>query len=306
MTEPPFRRVAIAGVGLLGGSLGAALRRAFPGVHVRGIGRSGARLELAVARGAVDDFRLEGAGGLADRDLVVLATPIEQILARLDSLGPDLAPGAVVTDLGSTKRAICARAAAALPSSVTFVGGHPLAGKEVTGVEHSDPDLFAGAPWVLCPAEQPAEAGAAPELDRLRAVVEAVGARPIVCAPAAHDAAVGWISHLPQLLSTTLAGTLPDSGIPLDELLDLAGSGFRDMVRLAGSSFDVWRGILETNADEVDRALAAVVAQLEETRRDLRAGGLEARFDRARALYAAYRARRFASPARPADEEPPS
>ena len=279
--ELPFRRVAVIGVGLLGGSLGMALRERDAKVHVRGVGRSRERLELARRRGAVDDFALEGSAALADRDLVVLATPIEQILAALGNLGP-LGPGAVVTDLGSTKRAICARARETLPPGIGFVGGHPFAGKEVTGVEHADADLFAGAPWVLC-----AEPGRA--VERMSALVESVGARVVRLSPEEHDRAAAWISHLPQLLSTALANVAQGADVHQATLLALAGSGFRDMVRLSGSAYGVWKGILQTNGDNIGDALAAFGTELDAVTRALSGTGLEQRFDSARRLYEASR-----------------
>jgi prephenate dehydrogenase len=279
--EVAFRRIAIVGVGLLGGSLGMALRKRDATVHVRGVGRSRERLELARRVGAIDDFSLEISGALADRDLVVLATPIEQILSAIGNLGP-LAPGAVVTDLGSTKRAICSRARQVLSPGVEFVGGHPLAGKEVTGVEHADAELFAGAPWVLC-----AEPG--PPVERMAALIESVGARVVRLSPEEHDRAAAWISHLPQLLSTALANVAQGAEVPKGTLLAIAGSGFRDMARLAGSAYAVWKGILETNGDNIADALAAFGAELEQVRGALSGTGLEQRFERARRLYEASR-----------------
>src|SRR5262245_27299646 len=233
MAEPPFDRVAIWGVGLLGGSLGLALRRRFPGTHVRGLGRDPARLESARTLGAVDDFATEPVRALRDRALVVLATPIEHILASLGGIAELLSPGTVVTDVGSTKRAICERAEQRLPHGIAFIGGHPLAGKEVGGIEQADAALFEGAPWVLCPRPD----SAAP-LARLRAMVEALGARPIELDPEQHDRRVAWISHLPQLLSTALALAVDGAAEDSEGLHRLAGTGFRDMVRLAGSPYE--------------------------------------------------------------------
>jgi prephenate dehydrogenase len=279
----PFRRVAIVGVGLLGGSLGLALRKRDRTVHVRGVGRSVERLELARRIGAIHEFELERRDALADRDLVVLATPIEHILATLGALGR-LAPGAVVTDVGSTKRAISARAREALPSGVAFVGGHPLAGKEAAGVEHGDPDLFVGAPYVLC-----SEAGDA--LGRMSTLVEGLGARPVILTPEEHDRAAAWISHLPQLLSTGLAEVVRNQTGEPAKLAALAGSGFRDMVRLAGSPYAVWKGIFETNADNIDHALASFVSEIESLRRELRRPEIERTFERANGFYRTYRAK---------------
>jgi prephenate dehydrogenase len=266
-----FDRIGIWGVGLIGGSLGLAVKRALPHVQILGVGRDPKRLDLARKMGAIDDFEPMGGPGLRSCDLVVLATPVEHILEILESIGKDLSPNTLVTDAGSTKRTICQLAWAKLPDSVEFVGGHPVAGREVTGVENSLPDLFSGAPWVLCRRPQASQGN----LDRLRAFVERLGARPVTMTPEDHDKSIAWVSHLPQLLSTALANTTDGKGTAI------AGSGLRDMLRLAGSSYSVWRGILNTNADNVDSALAEYIEHLEAVRRELKKGSLSVEFDRA-------------------------
>src|SRR5688572_29845479 len=210
----PFQRIAIHGVGLIGGSLGLALKKRYPQMHVRGMGRNPERLKMARTMGCLDDFEVDVKKALEDRDLVVLATPVEHILQTLETLGEHLVPGTVVTDVGSTKRLICRTALRQLPSWVEFVGGHPIAGREVAGVESSLPDLFQGTSFVLCP-----RAGTGPEvLKRLGLIVEGVGARAIVMEAEDHDRIIAWTSHLPQLVSTALANVASAVEAPAERL----------------------------------------------------------------------------------------
>ena len=273
--EAGFNKVGIWGVGLIGGSLGLAVKRSGPRVRVLGVGRDPERLRIARHMGVVDNWQAEQTADLHECDLVVLATPVEHILATLETLGGRLQPGTVVTDVGSTKRRICAEAWAHLPSSVEFIGGHPVAGREHAGVENSIVSLFANAPYVLCPRP-----GAAPDnLQRLRALVERLGAHPWIMSPEEHDHAIARLSHIPQLLSTALASL---SG---KENLEISGSGFRDMIRLAGSPYSVWKSILETNQDNVDRVLGELIDYLERMRSALRKGDLSAEFAQAVEVY---------------------
>jgi prephenate dehydrogenase len=283
--QSPFMRIAILGVGLIGGSLGLAFKKRFSNVHVRGLGRDRSRLETAKKLGAIDDLATDLSKGFKDCDLVILATPVEHILQVLESLANDLDPETVVTDVGSTKRMICSRARHQLPSSIEFVGGHPVAGREVTGVENSLPDLFQDAPYILCPLPG-ARSG---NLQKLLLLVEGIGARPAVMAAEDHDQTIAWASHLPQLISTALANVCQGQETPDNKLIRSSGSGFRDMVRLAGSPYQVWQGILETNDDNVDHTLEAFIRQLEKMRSDLKERRLSYDFERAVEFYNAYR-----------------
>ena len=283
--QVPFQRIAIHGVGLIGGSLGLALKKRYPRMHIRGVGRNPERLKMARTMGCLDDSEVDLKIALEDRDLVVLATPVEHILQTLETLGEYLAPGTVVTDVGSTKRAICRTARRQLPSSVEFVGGHPVAGREVAGVESSLPDLFQGASYVLCP-----QTGTGPEvLKRLGLIVEGVGARAIVMDAEEHDRIIAWTSHLPQLVSTALANVASAVEAPEERLASVSGSGFRDGLRLAGSPYTVWGGIIETNEDNIDLALAAITRELDTMRRDLKQQRMSQHFDRAVSFYKKYR-----------------
>jgi prephenate dehydrogenase len=184
-------------------------------------------------------------GGAA---VVVLALPVGGILSALRRL--PFRAGQLVTDVGSVKAPVVA-AASALPPGVDFVGGHPMAGSDESGYEAARADLFAGAPWALVGAGQPCQ--------RVAALVRELGAEPVPCAAEAHDRVVALTSHLPQLLATALAAELAERDEPLARVL--LGPGGRGFLRLAGSSFEVWRDVLAGNGEEVERALAAVAAR---------------------------------------------
>jgi len=251
-----MQTIAIAGVGLIGGSFGLATRKAgFTGTI---LGVSSARtIGKAMKRGAIDrGVSLPEAAGNAD--LIFLSQPISIILETLATLKGMVRPGAIVTDAGSTKAAIC-KAAEPLP----FVGGHPMAGKEVSGIEAAEADLFRGRPWVFT-SEPPAP---------LRELVASFGARILVMKAEEHDRMVAWSSHLPQLVSTALAGAVHHHA---PDAVAVAGPGLRDMTRLAASPWDIWRDIIATNHDNVYAALDAYIARLDSLR-----VGLDAEFERA-------------------------
>jgi prephenate dehydrogenase len=250
-------------VGLIGGSFALALRRA--GLSERIIGVSSPEtLKKALARGVIDEgMTLAEAAGQAD--VVYLAQPIQQILEVLGTLDGRLQAGALVTDAGSTKTMICARAADTLQRA-RFVGGHPMAGKESRGVEEAEAGLFEGRPYVLTSRE--------PVLEKW---IEAIGARLVFLDPHEHDELVALVSHLPQLLSTALAGVIGDQ----PGASRVAGPGARDMSRLALSSYDLWRDILSTNSVSIDAALKTFIAKLESLRVQLKSPEMERVFEKA-------------------------
>jgi prephenate dehydrogenase len=241
------KTVAIAGVGLIGGSFALALRKAGFNGKIIGVS-SPATIEKALARGVIDEaLPLAEAANAAD--LVYLSQPISRILATLDALET----AALVTDGGSTKAAICERAR----RLKRFVGGHPMAGKESRGVEQAEADLFRGRPYVLTSRE--------PELEHW---IERIGARLVFLDPVEHDRQVAFVSHLPQLLSTALASVLAGKE-------NIAGPAAADLTRLALSPYDIWRDIFSTNAGPIDAALGAFLARLEELRVQLRGPEME-------------------------------
>jgi prephenate dehydrogenase len=247
----PWRVVTIAGVGLIGGSFALALRKA--GFEGRIIGVSSPRtIAAALERGVIQEaLPLEAAA--PQSDVVFLSQPIEQILETLGVVDGYVRPGTLITDAGSTKRAVVERAASSIHRG-RFVGGHPMAGKEARGVEAADADLFRGRPWVLTSPD--------PELESW---IRKIGARLVTLDAAEHDRLVGLVSHLPQLLSTSLASAFADE----PAARRIAGPAAIDLTRLALSPYDIWRDIFATNAAEIDAALGGFIARLQQIRAEL-------------------------------------
>lgn len=250
-------RITVVGLGLLGASIAEAARRRWPGIGITGVSSPGT-LEKAASAGLVNDGFMypEIDSAVAGSDLVILCTPIDNIKSVLQAWAahpPHTKDGCIITDVGSTKAEICALGRRAFPdTSALFIGSHPMAGSEKTGLEARDPLLFQNASWVLCPEyDAPEEAVA-----RLQVFVESLGARSARMTPALHDVVAAHVSHLPQLLSTALAGFIGAHTQVVENCLQIAGPGFRDMTRLAASSFPVWDPILRTNKKAVREVTA--------------------------------------------------
>lgn len=245
-----MRVVAIAGVGLIGGSFALALRKA--GFDGRILGVSSPRtIEEATRLGVIDEgVTLERAE--AEADLIYLAQPILQILDVLTRLKPKM--NALVTDAGSTKAQITAAAIANL-KDCQFVGGHPMAGKETRGVAAADADLFRGRNYVLTPSKD------TPDLTWFRGQLEHFGAILTTLDPEEHDRLVAYTSHLPQILSTMLACTLA----PIEHAPLVAGPALMDMTRIAQSPFDMWHDIFLTNRGPIEEALKVFLSRFSPT-----------------------------------------
>jgi prephenate dehydrogenase len=207
---------------------------------------------------------------------VVLATPVAAILDTLPRLKPHLSAHALVTDVGSTKKRICALAAECFTDGPLFLGGHPMAGKERSGVVNSEAQLFENARWLLTPLK--ARDGEDPRVGAFRALVEKVGARPLTLDAEAHDLAVAYLSHLPQLLSSGLASLIDEKRSSEELMLEIAASGFRDVTRLADSPYSVWRDICLTNTENIQRAIDALIQKLESIKLHLGDRELEREF----------------------------
>ena len=283
-----IRQVTICGVGLIGGSLGLALKKAGFGGRIVGFGRP-VTLEKAQRRGAIDSGSSNLAEAVADADVVYLSTPILTLLELMGKLPPLVKPEALITDAGSTKAAICENGAKLFPGPPWFIGGHPMAGKESTGVDNADADLFQGARYALTPysrhhLDTPIARSFVAWLDR-------IGARVLILDAELHDEIVTWTSHLPQLVSTALAVAVMEN-VKVPEDLELSAGGLRDASRLAESSYKVWRDVCITNAENIERALTTFTQALEHLRDNLRSRELENIFERANELR-----RRLKSPA---------
>jgi prephenate dehydrogenase len=273
-----FQTIVIAGVGLIGGSFALAMKRAGYTGRILGVSSENT-LRHAKEQGVIDEgMSLEQA--VPQADLVYLAQPIGRIIDQLHHLDGLLKPGALVTDAGSTKSAICA-AARQFVHRAQFLGGHPMAGKETRGVGEAEGGLFEGRTYVLTPAsEAEMQTPAAAEFAEW---IERIGARLVIIGPDEHDRVVSFTSHLPQILSSALSATVA-SNLESDEQLAISGPGLVDMTRLARSSWELWRDILATNAGSVDQAIEACISRLEHMRENLKSRQLREEFEQAAAL----------------------
>lgn len=268
---PAFKKVAIIGVGLIGGSLGMSLRSRGLAEEVLGWGSALEDLRLAVELGAVDLYAASPAEGVAAADLVIIATPVSATLPVLCEILPHLAPGTVVTDVGSTKAAVVRAAENMLPPGISFVGGHPLAGSEHHGVGGADPYLFENAFYLITPTPNTEKYA----LEKVGKLAMGVGARVVQIEPDRHDLAVAAVSHLPHLLAATLVNTvahMPES----DAVLPFTAGGFRDTTRIAAGNPLMWRDIFETNRDQVLKMVRDFRGELDLFERLLQKGDMDA------------------------------
>lgn len=268
-------RVAIVGLGLMGGSLALALKARSACREVIGIPRRPETLQSALAQGCVDRGTTELADGVAEADIVALATPVRTILASLPSLGELLPPGCLLIDLGSTKGRI-ARAMSALPPHVHVCPAHPMCGKEVAGLEAADADLYVDKTFVLSPLLRTTPAAQALTEELIRAV----GAQPRRMDPRRHDRLVAVGSHLPYLLALSLVSAAEEVGREDTLLWDLVASGFRDTSRLAASDVRMMLDVLMTNRPAITEAIDRFREHLDTLDGLLRAGN-EAALQRA-------------------------
>lgn len=275
------RSVAILGIGLIGGSLGLALRRAAAArpaetLTIIGWDREPAAAELALQRGAIDRVAVDAAAAAAAVELVIVAVPVLAVREVFAAIAPALRPATVITDVASTKAAVCDWAAELLGPQ--FVGGHPMAGSERAGIAQARADLFEGAVYCLTPDQQTAPAA----LEITTRLVEQIGARPRLIDPHSHDQVLAAISHLPFLLSTALI-EVTASDPEWDVLAEIAATGFRDVSRLASGDPRMHRDICLTNGDAIRPWLRAAAQALESFADDLdNSAALLQRFEQAK------------------------
>lgn len=261
-----FERIAVLGLGLLGGSVAAAARRAGAAERVVGATRSTDAGARAVANGWVDEAcgADEAARGA---DLIVLATPLYAMPDVLRGLAPGLRDGAIVTDVGSVKAPLVETLPGLLPSGATYVGSHPMAGSHERGIEHARADLFQGAACVVT-----GDAGSA-ACERICAFWRALGARVVMRSPEQHDVEVAWTSHVPHALAFAFASAFGDAP---GGARAVAGGGFRDFTRIAMSDPELWSDILTANRKALAAPLAAVAEVLGALARAIEANEAEA------------------------------
>jgi len=258
-------RVAIVGLGLMGGSLAGALRGKCRAVI--GVARRDETLAEARAHRLIDEGTTELADGVGDADIAILATPVRTIIELVRSIGPLLPAGALLLDLGSTKTDIVS-AMAELPPHIQPLGGHPMCGKELSGITAADPRLYQGKTFILTPLPR-----TAPDALALgKELVAAIGAQPLVLEPARHDYLVGVLSHLPYLLACALVRTADATTSADPAAWEIVATGFRDTSRVAASDVTMMTDILLTNRDAIIGALAAYRDQLDFLMELVRAG----------------------------------
>jgi prephenate dehydrogenase len=274
-------RVAILGTGLIGSSVGLALKAARPQTQIVGYDASGDNLRRAQSVKAIDR-RGSLRDALADADLVIVSTPVGSMKALFEEMAPLLPVDALVMDTGSTKAAVLRWAADLLPNGVRFVGGHPMAGKTETGPDAADATLFRGAVWCLAPLPTaPKDA-----IDDAVHLVESLGAAPYFLDPDEHDGLVASVSHLPYLVSVALIGHLGRER-SWRETASLAAGGFAYTTHLTDSDPQMFADIMRTNRENIARRLDMYIAELESLRDAIAAESpdLKARFEQARALH---------------------
>jgi prephenate dehydrogenase len=298
MTAHFIRRVTVLGTGLIGGSFALALKKNLADIHISGWDRKNAVAD-AQARGALDEaFSDDLAPAIADADLIYIALPVGVTLDLLPEIATHSPASALVSDACSTKLRIMQDAAqlfasdsplapSASMAGPIFLGGHPMAGKELSGIQAADADLFRDHTYALVSDGDAKESRTIsdPRVGAFVKILERIGARPMWIGAQQHDYAVALASHLPQLVAVSLGAFLYDrldeNGLPIT----LAGSGLRDTLRLAGSPYSTWRDIVLTNKELLSASLDLFARRLDELREKLGSRELEADFDAANELY---------------------
>ena len=254
--------VSIVGVGLIGGSIAAALRKRNLCSKIIGVGRNAEKLAPAVTRGLIDTIETDVATVSAVSDLVIFCTPVDRIVSAVRAAAQTSREGTLLTDVGSVKSGICRELEGTLANGVTFIGSHPLAGSEKSGFEHADPDLFIGRVCVMTPVAD----SSLNQRNRLTAFWQSLGMNVIHKSPDEHDRLLAVTSHVPHLIAGALASLLDSETSPF------AATGFRDTTRIAASDPELWSAIVQANTEAIQQGLDRFAAVLQEFRDAIAAG----------------------------------
>jgi prephenate dehydrogenase len=279
-----IERIAILGTGLLGTSVGLALRSAGFRGSIVGWNRGAEGAQLALAAGAIDSIAADPLQAARESQVTLLAVPIYATLDLMEKLAGVLGPEQLITDVGSTKGKITEAAGRLFntPARAAFLPGHPMAGKERGGAALGDADLFRGAVWLFTDDASWQRSPQALELVKdWRELVAAMGSNCIDLDPARHDEMVAWVSHLPQFVATALSALLEEKVGDAPELKDVGGRALREMTRLGASPYSMWRDIASTNTEAVQAALDALEQRLAHLRENLRTPALRDEFEQA-------------------------
>jgi prephenate dehydrogenase len=278
-----IRQITIVGTGLIGGSFALALRKHGFAGRIVGCDRKPV-LEQAELRGVIDSGVVSPAEAMQGSQLVMLATPVLAIIDLIGRLGPILPETTLLTDVGSTKAAVAERALSVFGKNAAhrFLGGHPMAGKEHSGIEYADSDLFQGAVWFLTPLP---EQNLHEELFAdLSSWLDRIGARIAILPPDDHDRLCAWISHVPQMISTALAAALVEEFGEEAPLLPAGGRALQEMTRISASPYSMWRDIAISNKSNLENALLKLEQRLAHIRENLSTKALAQEFEQAHGL----------------------
>jgi prephenate dehydrogenase len=279
----PIRQITIIGTGLIGGSLGLALRKKKFAGRIIGCDREAA-LERAQKRGAIDGGSPNPGDAARGSQLIILATPVLAIVDLIERVGPVLPAKALLTDVGSTKTAVVERALRVFGKNTgkRFLGGHPMAGKEFSGVDYADADLFHNAMWFFTP--MPGQNLNDGVLAEYAGWIDQIGARIVMLPAEEHDRLCAWISHVPQMVSTALAAALVEEFGAEAPLLPAGGRALQEMTRISASPYSMWRDVAISNKKNLEDALWKVEQRLAHIRENLATRQLAEEFDRAHEL----------------------
>jgi len=243
-----FNKISIIGVGLIGGSLGLALKEKKPNFKIVGIDKQKI-IEKAIARGAIDEGTVNLEEGIKEADIVIIATPVKTILNILTQINPFLKKGCLVTDTGSTKQKIVQRANKALSKDIFFIGGHPMAGSEKYGIDSADPHLFQDKTYILTPTKK----NNLVAFEKIFLLIEVIGAKRLILDPLEHDRIVGAVSHLPQIMAVSLINMISElvQKENNNNYFKAVGEGFKDITRIASSPYKIWEDICDTNQENI-------------------------------------------------------
>ena len=246
--ESDFKKITIIGVGLIGGSLGLALKEKKPNFKIVGIDKQNI-IEKAIALGAIDEGTVNLKEGIKKADIIIIATPVKTIINILTQINPFLKKGCLVTDTGSIKQKIVQKANKILSKDIHFIGGHPMAGSEKYGIESADPYLFYNKTYILAPTPK----SNLRALEKASLLIEMIGAKELILDPLEHDRIVSAVSHLPQIIAVSLINTIGELALRgnNNNYFKAVGEGFKDMTRIAYSPFKMWEDICNTNQENI-------------------------------------------------------
>jgi prephenate dehydrogenase len=278
-----IRQITIIGTGLIGGSLGLAIRKHKLAGRIIGCDRE-AELEKARARCAIDEGTPHPGDAIRGSQIVVLATPVLSIVDLIDRVGTALPAKTLLTDVGSTKQVVVERAVKVFGKSAArkFIGGHPMAGREMSGVDYADADLFQNAVWFLCPL--PGQNLNEGSFAQFTECIDAIGARIVMMPAAEHDHLCAWVSHVPQMISTALAAALVEEFGEGAPVLPAGGRALQEMTRISASPYSMWRDVAISNQKNIETALWKVEQRLAHIRENLATRQLADEFEKAHEL----------------------